>query len=468
MTSAYRISGSHAGGPLDDDRYGRVLAVELLGWGFLVLSLGVWALAFAAGLRLAILAFTAIGLIAAAVGLFYPAVGLFGIGILCTTDTLARFGIMTGGLLRYNTFNYWLSLVALLYAPFLLRLRNSHCIIWQLFVLLLVVQLSYSPDRYQGILQLLYVISPLGLLVYFVRTCQNERLWYWVGVVSGSIGAVGGAVVLTTDTYLIQVHGNQYTFFPISAMFSICLAFPYATSHRRGQVLLLVMAALNFGWVMLTGSRGGLLIATIAMSFLLLELRGTSRRILVFGLLALLATTAIALFPSLIANSIHRTVLLLDSDYSMSLRTSGRSELVLGGWYIFREHPLGVGTGGYENAWVALDVVGSLSGFSAGKRIFAHAAWVKTLAENGVGGLLLHLAFVMSFVFAGFRERKNGLLALGILVSLTLGVVHMVHEFAPRGPWMLTAGAIVMLNREEMLAALDRSLGRRGLRRREP
>jgi len=422
--------------------------------------MAVWLLGLATELSVAVLVFTLIGLAAAAVGLIYPAIGLFGIGILCTTDTLARFGLLHGGWLRFNTFNYWLVLVILVYAPFLVRLRNSHCIIWQLLVLLLAIELIHSPDLFLGVNHLLGVVSPFGVLIYFVRTCRNQRLWYWMGIVNGALGAVGGGVIYATDNYLIRAHGNQFTFFPNAALFSICLASRYASANRRGQIPLLIMATLNFGWVLMTGSRGGLLISSCCMFFLLWELRGRWRRLFILATIALLATTACSLYPALVFRSLDRIMLLFDSDFSLRQRTSGRWDVALGGWYMLMDHPWGVGTGGFERTLANLDLQGGLSGFHAGKDLNAHAGWVRTLAENGLPGLLLHVALVVSFAVAGYRERHRGLLSLGVLVSATLCMVHVVHEFAPRGPWLLTAGAIVMLNRDEMQSALKRSLGR--------
>jgi hypothetical protein len=97
----------------------------------------------------------------------------------------------------------------------------------------------------------------------------------------------------------------------------------------------------------------------------------------------------------------------------------------------------------------------------AGQETFAHAAWIRTLAENGLWGLLLHFAFVVSFAWVGYRERGRGLFGLGLLVTATLCLVYAVHEMQPRGPWMLLTGALVMLNREEVVSSLNRSLGRR-------
>ena len=222
-------------------------------------------------------------------------------------------------------------------------------------------QLAFSADLSAGLLQLLQVIAPFGLLVYFARTIQDERLWYWLGIVLGTMGAAGGGVVLATDTLILRAHHNQYVLFPASCIFAVCLAFRYASSQRRGQLLLFFLATVNFFWVAIVGSRGGLLIASCGLAYLLLNIRGTSRRILVFGLGGLLTTAVFALFPGLLSHAVEGMSLLLKSDYSMSLRTSGRWELVLGSWYIFLDHPFGVGTGGFEHAWRGLDVGGQLS-----------------------------------------------------------------------------------------------------------
>src|SRR2546430_15767471 len=66
------------------------------------------------------------------------------------------------------------------------------------------------------------------------------------------------------------------------------------------------------------------------------------------ALTAVLVAVVIAnQFSDLQTRTIERINLLVDTRQSFDVRTSGRFELLTDGWNIFREHPLGVGTGGY-------------------------------------------------------------------------------------------------------------------------
>ena len=82
-----------------DERRGQLFVA------FVVLA---WLLTPIAGFRAVLILLTAAGFAAAIAGLWRPAIGLHGIAILCVLDAGARVFIFTGGLLRYNTFNYWL------------------------------------------------------------------------------------------------------------------------------------------------------------------------------------------------------------------------------------------------------------------------------------------------------------------------------------------------------------------------
>ena len=131
----------------------------------------------------------------------------------------------------------------------------------------------------------------------------------------------------------------------------------------------------------------------------------------------------------------------------MSSRTSGRSDLALGGWYIFQEHPLGVGTGGFGDAWSTLNRREGLSDFREGARTAAHSAWIRVLAENGIPGILALFGFVFSFAVIGWRRRSSGAFPLGLLVTFTLAVAFLAHEFQGKGLWFLVAGAMTLLRR---------------------
>jgi len=147
-------------------------------------------------------------------------------------------------------------------------------------------------------------------------------------------------------------------------------------------------------------------------------------------------------------SALHRVDKLLDSKYSLAQRTSGRSDLVLGAWEIFREHPLGVGTGGFAVAWSELGRHAGVSGFGRWEEKQAHSGWAKTLAENGVLGLVLLMAYVGSFVAIGLRLGTRYALGLGALVTVVLGAAFISTEFQGKGLWLLAAGATSLLQRQ--------------------
>ena len=134
--------------------------------------------------------------------------------------------------------------------------------------------------------------------------------------------------------------------------------------------------------------------------------------------------------------------------------TSGRTSLALGGWHIFLEHPLGVGTGGSELAWAKLGYVEGISNLKAGEEFSLHSGWIKVLAENGLPGILAFIAVVGSFAFVGWRSGDTFLRLMGFAVTWTLFVAFLSTEFQGKAFWFLAAGSVALLNRHQMLLAV--------------
>jgi O-antigen ligase len=76
----------------------------------------------------------------------------------------------------------------------------------------------------------------------------------------------------------------------------------------------------------------------------------------------------------------------------------------------------------------------------------AHSAWLKTLAENGIPGIVLFTAFVFSFAYVGYKYQRRGVLPLGLLVSITLVSAFTSTQFQSKGIWFIVAAAIVFLH----------------------
>ena len=398
------------------------------------------------GLKAALAVLTALGFAAAIYGLMEPSVGLLGISMLCTMDPLSRALLFTSGPFPWNTFNYWLLIVLFISISFLLKLNDPQSRILQLFVLLMGFGLLFTPQLKEGIETILNVISFFGILYYFSRNNRNESVWYWQALVAGTLGAAGGLVYYIESVHLPPVNANTWAYFPLTAIFAICLGIRSAPRRGSGQLFLGLIAVLNLVWIFLSGSRGTLLTGVICMVFLVFSMRKNSHRFAYVVAGALLALFVTFKFNQQNDIAFRRLDKLFNSDVSLVGRTSGRSELALGGWYIFLDHPLGIGTGGFATAWARIGFRQELTGFDYGVSKEAHSGWIKALAENGFLGLIVIALFAGSFAFAGWERRRRGLFPLGLFTTLVLSIGWLSTEFGSKGLWFLTAGATALLH----------------------
>lgn len=431
-------------------------------WGplFSLFVVLVWAASFVVGFQVALTIIEAVGLLTLVVGLVNPRLGMVGITMLCVIDGPARVYLLTGGVMRWNTLNYWLLLTMLLYLPFLVRLRDRHSILLTALVGLLVVDLSITNNLVDGVQHILGIFITFGLLIYFARAGTDKRMWFWISAIAGLTGALGGLSWFFQRLHLPQINENAWAMFPCTALFAICLGFPYAVSMKRGQATLLSLAVVNLMWIFLSGSRGTLLIGACCVIVLLLTMRGLRQRTVAIVSGALIIVVAAAHFSQMQERAMFRIFKLFTTDqplsgnYSLSSRTSGRSDLAIGGFYIFEEHPMGVGTGSFKIAWKNLDRHDNMGDYARGELRAAHSGWVKVLAENGVLGILLLAAWVGSFAYGALRTRKRVLRRLGLLTSVALAAALLSTEFQSKGLWYLAAGATVFLERDSLEGAM--------------
>lgn len=416
------------------------------GSGLILLSVFVWGAGLVVGFPVALSVLTILGFSAAIVGLRWPVLGLLGVSMLCTLDPITRNLLLVGGLLRFNTFNYWLLVVMLLASPMLLRLKDPQTRIFQAFLVVLGLGLLITPDLYRGVQHVLSVFTMFGLLVYFIRSVDNEETWFWLGMVNGVLAGVGGLIFYLQRNSLGYVNPNSVNKFPLTAIICICLAAHFVAGRSRPLIVLGLLAAVNFVWVFLTGSRGGLLISAFCAMFLLLEVRGFSRRFAIAAAAGVLAVAITMQFTQLQEKTIHRVEKLFDSSYSLAGRTSGRSDLALAGFYMFLDNPFGVGTGGFAETWEGLGRREELSGSFYKTEKQAHSAWIKTLAENGLPGIMLLGAYVVSFTLSGWRQRHEGMFRLGLLVTGVFCVAFISTEFQGKLFWLLAAGVTALLH----------------------
>ena len=152
----------------------------------------------------------------------------------------------------------------------------------------------------------------------------------------GSCTAVGCLVFYGWRGDLPDIDPNAWIFFPLSGIFAVSLALPFAGGRALQRRGLLALGAIDFGLrVFLSGSRGGLLMAA---SCVVLWVTGASglRRKLAYGAgVACLVGVILSAFDGLREAAWTRVEKLFNEEQSLALRTSGRSDLVIAGSRIF-------------------------------------------------------------------------------------------------------------------------------------
>lgn len=404
-----------------------------------------WAGGAVAGFVFGAAVVSALGFALVGAGIWKPELGLIGAGLLCCLDPVTR-AFVLGTRFPWNTFNFVLLGVMALRARYLLgALGLPQVRILLLLAAVLIAEIPLSTDPENGKLHVLNMVTMLGLLASFLAGATSREALYRLAVLVGLTSSMGPPLFYRQQEALPYINENAWAHFPLAGVLTVAFVSPFVPRTRRSIALLTGLAGLSAVWVFLSGSRGGSIVAIIALVFLLRQLAGPRRWL---GLAALIVVGVIAVSSFYMAQgnyTVDRVMKLFDSDRSISNRTSGRSELALGGWYMFLDHPLGVGTGGFAPAWSRLGSRRGLTSFHMDAELNAHSAWVKVLAENGLPGILLLISFVASFFVVGRRSGNRTAAGLGLMPSLAIGIAFLSTEFQTKGIWFLAAGSTYLL-----------------------
>ncbi|HEX7087912.1 MAG TPA: O-antigen ligase family protein [Vicinamibacterales bacterium] len=405
--------------------------------GLIALTVVAWAAAPFAGVELSLWILTLAGFAAVAAGYTKPAVGALGIAVLCTLDPVTRLFLMSGGLLRWNTLNYLLILLAFVYVRHLLRTGGASLSLLAALTALFGLEIAISAHPETGLENVIPVAAAFGLIACLSRARGEPQVWHAMALVTGTIGALGGFAFFALHETLIN--RNAWGWFPLTALLAIALA--SAASPRGSGFILVLLAFVNLTWTFLSASRGDLVVGLVVTVAIVLAGRAAGRRLVAATVAAAAAIAIGSHFIDLSDRAMARLGM-LTADDTLRQRTSGRSDLMRGGWYIFLDHPLGVGTGGFPAAWATLTDRPELT-FHRGKAFNAHSGWVKTLAENGVPGFALLLAFVFSFSVRALRGFGPGRW-LGFVTTLVIATALLTTEFQGKGIWFLAAGTMAL------------------------
>jgi hypothetical protein len=407
----------------------------------------IWILALGIGFVNSLAMLTLAGMIAAVLGLRWPAIGLVGVAGLCGLDSFTRVYLMTGGLLRWNTFNYVLLIATIYWFLLFFRASNIHLKFLILLGVLMVAELGFSANVRSGIQHILYFSSVFGLFVYFYRGTRRPGMWYFVAVSNGCLTGVGGFIYqLSRAGGLERFDENGLAHCFIASLVPACFAVRFIVGDQRRQTILALLIAVNFCWVFLTGSRGGTLVGICCVLCFMYQVGSTKTTFRLVVIAAVIGGAIMMRFEDKLDRMVHRIDKMSNTEYSITKRTHGRYDLAMGAFQIFLDNPLGVGTGGYAKARAAAGYEGGVFEYKQGQEKAAHSAWMKVLAENGLPGFLLLAAYVGSFAVVGWNQRALGLLPLGLLTTLAISIFYLASEFQPKGGWMLAAGTMVVMH----------------------
>jgi O-antigen ligase len=85
--------------------------------------------------------------------------------------------------------------------------------------------------------------------------------------------------------------------------------------------------------------------------------------------------------------------------------------------------------------------------YRVGEKAPAHAGWITVLTENGVIGVALLAAFILSFSIVSLGRRRPRTLGIGLFASVTLAVAFTSSDVSQMGLWFLAAGVITLIRR---------------------
>lgn len=426
-------------------------AATLWGTSYLAFTLLSFVVGVAFGFPATIAMLVFASFMAAIVGLRWRTLGLLGIGVLCTLDAPARMLLgdsAVGAFWRWNSFNYLLVAIFLPFAPSLLRLRDPHSRLLWLFIALVGAQLVLSGEWTDGTQHVLGILSVFGLLIYVYRSAQDDHAWLWLGIVCSAVAALAGLFFYMRKASIGEMNENSWAYVPLTALLTAVLAWFAGPRQSRLKPLLVLLTAVNVVWVVLSGSRGTMGDALFCVLFLLVFVQGVFRRAVYLALGIALASAVVMRFAQQEQYAITRVDKVFDDSRTLANKTSGRSELALAGWYIFQEHPFGVGTGKFASARVEMQYRHGLLAFQ-GREMQAHSGWIKTLAENGAPGFLLLMAYVFSFTVVGWLKRHQRRFAIGLFTTIIISAALVSAEFQAKGLWLLAAAATVLLHRPD-------------------
>ena len=306
------------------------------------------------------------------------------------------------------------------------------------------------PNKYFTFVQLFAVLWMIWELAKTPRALQGLMLAY----VSGAYTAAVATLLLfrheAAELRRFAVGGVDPNDLAMKLALAVPMAWYLGSVYRKPWLRLFCRAYLPVGLLALglTGSRGGLIVAFVALCIIPLSMERLTPGRLVSALAILMLTgiLAAAFVPDVVVNRLATT-----QNEVESAHFGGRFRLWVAGLHAFTFKPLmGYGTGGFIPAIYPLLGANSL---------VAHNSFISVLVEEGIVGLVLYCLMLYAAWAAVMRlprrERRFGQV---LMVAMLLALSPLTWEDV-KPVWFILA-ALVGLSQALQGAGAGRSSDR--------
>lgn len=306
------------------------------------------------------------------------------------------------------------------------------------------------PNKYFTFVQLFAVLWMIWELAKTPRALQGLMLAYVTGAYAAAVATL---VLFRHEAGVLRrfaVGGVDPNDLAMTLALAVPMAWYLGSVYEKPWLRLFCRGYLPVGLLALglTGSRGGMIVAFVALSIIPLSMDKLTPGRLVTALCILMLTgiLAAAFVPDVV---VHRLATTQNEVESASF--GGRFRLWVAGLHAFTYRPLmGYGTGGF---------IAAIYSQLGAQSLVAHNSFISILVEEGIVGLVLYCIMLYAVVAAVMklprRERRFGQV---MMAALLLAMSPLTWE--DRKPVWFILAVLVGLSQVLTAAPPGRSRGR--------
>jgi len=297
------------------------------------------------------------------------------------------------------------------------------------FVVLYAIQALYSEDFQAALENMVFFYVPFALLLARLRELEWDRevVTWCLGVTAvlavalAFIGFYEEATKTTLFSSKLASVNEIHTYFTVNSVFYdsnifgrymalvMVLLVALLLYDRRPRMLVAVTVTLAIVWggLLLALSRSSLLALLVGMGTLAAVRWRAGKRVL--------AVAAAVVVAGAIALAVSPTTFGLNQ--GLNGASSGRANLVTGGLSMFGSRPVwGYGSGSFAAEYHRRYPASALTA--------SHTIPITVAAEQGLIGLVVYLALVISALLALFREVRSDPVRLAVAAAFVALLVH--------------------------------------------